>query len=276
MLDTAKIDKSFRKLRKLLKDFPENSPPRTVHSLRTGTRRLEAVLLALRLNTEPAARRLLKTIQPLRKAAGRVRDMDVLLAHVLTLENSRADASLVQLVQHLAEIRAHSAGKLIKTVARRGQQARKRLKQCAQLVQSHLEQQPPDTAGAHSAGAQILATELRQWPRLTESNVHPFRIRVKELVYMLQFSRDADPKLLQRLTEVKDSIGDWHDWRELIGRAREALDPERDGQVLARLESIERKKLKAALQLARSVRRADLAAPSAHAKGSALVRAAGR
>lgn len=279
MLDAAKIEKPFRKLRKLLKDFPENPPPRAVHSLRTETRRLQAVFLALTLHADPAAHRLLKTIQPLRKAAGRVRDMDVLIANVLSLDKSRDDAGLVTLIQHLAQLRSRSSVRLLKTIARRGRKARKRLKQCTRVVQSRLEQAPPDTLGAHSAGARILATELCHWPRLAESNVHQFRIQVKELAYVLQFSRDADPRLLQRLTQVKDSIGDWHDWRALMDHARQALDPVRDKKLLARLRSLERQKLRAALLLARSVRRQDLAAPSARSpktKGPTLVRAAGR
>jgi CHAD domain-containing protein len=45
-------------------------------------------------------RRLLKSMKPVRKAAGVVRDMDVLVADALTLPNAAKNESVVRLVEH--------------------------------------------------------------------------------------------------------------------------------------------------------------------------------
>ena len=59
--------------------------------------------------------------------------------------------------------------------------------------------------------------------RLTQSNIHAFRLKVKELRYILQLYADADPGLVDALGEVQRRIGDWHDWQQLAEIAREIL-----------------------------------------------------
>src|SRR5438067_11121605 len=70
--------KQPRKLRKSLKKFLEDSSAARVHQLRTRTRRMEAMVYALRLDFRKNERLLLKAIKSVRKKAGKVRDMDVL------------------------------------------------------------------------------------------------------------------------------------------------------------------------------------------------------
>ena len=52
----------------------------------------------------------------------------------------------------------------------------------------------------------------------------PYRLKVKELRYVLQMAGDAERnELVARLGEVKDAIGEWHDWETLAGIAAEQL-----------------------------------------------------
>src|SRR5881396_3504744 len=75
--------KQPRKLRKSLKKLLEDSSAARVHQLRTRTRRMEAMVYALRLDFRKNERLLLKAIKPVRKKAGKVRDMDVLTGFAL-------------------------------------------------------------------------------------------------------------------------------------------------------------------------------------------------
>ncbi len=69
--------KPLRKLYKELKDFPADPSAEQVHELRTQARRLEAVVHTFSSDSDGEGQRLLKLMKPVRKAAGKVRDVDV-------------------------------------------------------------------------------------------------------------------------------------------------------------------------------------------------------
>ncbi len=77
--------KAVRELGKTLKSLPSDPPPREVHKLRTATRRVEAIAAVLAPVEGKESRRLLKSIEPVRKAAGGVREMDVLIGNARKL-----------------------------------------------------------------------------------------------------------------------------------------------------------------------------------------------
>src|SRR5262245_53596073 len=80
-LDADRVHRTIRKLRRRLAD-PEARPGAAhVHDLRTRTRRLQSVMEALGLDGGS----LDSHLRRLRKRTGKVRDMDVLTAHVATL-----------------------------------------------------------------------------------------------------------------------------------------------------------------------------------------------
>ena len=222
-----------------------------MHSLRTQTRRLEAVIAAVSLEREKQPRRLLKLITPVRKAAGDVRDMDVLIGDVLTISGDRGTEPVVLLVQHLARMRVKHARKLRDLVRRERRDIRTHLRQSSKLIRKKMK----DGASPDSeAASQILITELSHWPDLDEGNLHLFRIRTKELRYMLQLNEQADEKLVAALGEVKDSIGEWHDWVELEKIARKLLDPKSDRELLGHIQRTGAEKLKIALAAANHIR----------------------
>jgi CHAD domain-containing protein len=244
--------KPFRKLRKALKRLPSDPSTKDVHSLRTQTRRLEAVVDAFDLDRKKKTERLLKAVTPVRKAAGSVRDMDVLVENVLKLADYRDD-SLVRLVEHLGELRVESARDLRHTVAGVRKDARRNLKDYSKLVGRQFGGDKETTTTAAPAPQEIVE-ELANWPALGEENIHQFRIRVKQLRYMLQLSNAVDAKTIEDLGEVKDQVGDWHDWQELARIARQVLDPKVDQAALKRIDQVSKEKLKAALDAANAVR----------------------
>ena len=230
-LQLASVEKPFRKLRKILKNFPGLPVPEDVHSLRTQTRRIEAIIRAFQLDQKACGINLLKGLKPIRAAAGGVRDMDVLLGLVSSLEHNAKDQH-VQLLEFLAACRFKAAAKLQKTIAARSQKARKHIKRCSNLIQDRLASL---AHGRHPMARSLeLETELAEWPGFTPKNLHPYRLKVKELRYVLQLAHPGDTDFTRALAEVKNQVGAWHDWIELAsiankafkrGSARELIQP---------------------------------------------------
>ncbi len=271
-LEPDHVEKPLRKLRKQLGTLPPNPHPEDVHSLRTQTRRLEAAIAALVLERDKRSRRLVKLINPVRKAAGKVRDMDVLIRDVITLKDAQSGEGLVRLVEHLAKMRLKNARKLHDVIVRRRQKTRKRLKESSKLLRKRLKENTDAVDG--EAAPQILITEIRHWPQLDAGNLHPFRLRIKELRYILQFAETADTKFIDRLGHVKEVIGEWHDWVELLRIATKVLDS--GDPLLKRIEHIGTEKLQVALDAANQLRERYFdPAPIAGTSRRALQKAAG-
>ncbi len=291
-LELDSLQRPLRKLRKALKRFPKDPPAEDVHQLRTQARRMEAMAAALMLDQDGQARHLLKTVTVLRRAAGEVRDMDVLIdnARGLAEDEPQDDdqGCLERLVDHLYAIRVQSASELHETVAERRKAARHDLKRYSKQVEKIFGAGKPDSSRARGSSEQAgtsspvdpvavaldFASELSHWPRLHANNIHPFRIKVKTLLYVVELAKEADEKFVNMLDEVMDRIGEWHDWRELRKIAGKILDHQGECGVRKQIEEIEKQKLKQALAAANAMRQRYLGAetegptgkkqPSAH------------
>ena len=69
-----------------------------------------------------------------------------------------------------------------------------------------------------------------------------------------EFHEHADGKLVDALGEVKDTVGEWHDWVELERIARKVLGEEPDRELLKRIELTRGQKLQIAMAAANRVR----------------------
>ncbi len=253
------VEKPVRKLRKSLKNLPHDPPIEAVHDLRINARRFEAMVAALALDRMKRARPLLKGIKHLRKAAGAVRDMDVLAADALMLAGDPRGQSVLSLIQHLEAKRIERAHELHNTVGKQRKDLTKGLKKLLRKIEKRLQSyDPSQTTPANtldSTAAAILMNELILWPPFSAENLHAFRIKVKELRYMLQLADHADAKLLGALDEAKDRIGDWHDWQQLAEIGKRTLDAKNGLATLEAIKSIGDKKLKQALAAAQEIKR---------------------
>lgn len=253
-IEREHAEKPLRKLRKALKRIPTDPTVSDVHALRTETRRIEAIIEALMLDEKKKTRRLLKAVTPVRKAAGEVRDMDVLVENVMALSRSRGDESLVRLMEHLGTRRVESAKELHETIEENRKGARRNLKQYTKLVEKQFTGDRQMTTSEATAPTQ-LAAELARWPALDVENIHDFRIKIKQLRYMLQLSNRADKDVVDALGKVKDEVGDWHDWQELADIARKVLDAKRDKAALEQIDEIGAAKYRDALRSANGLRK---------------------
>ena len=256
-LDPREVQKPLSKLRKLLKKMPKQPTPEQVHDLRTNSRRLEATVKALQLDRKRKGRRILTTLAPLRKRAGRVRDMDVLTGFAAGLSANGNQEPVVQLLEHLGESRFQAARKLHKSVVKRWRTAKMRLKHCSSLVDRNLGESGKRRFGEWQANATAdalkLSGEIAGWPRLTTQNLHPFRLKVKELRNVLKMT-GKDDELVDRLGEVKDAIGEWHDWTVLLEIAIDALGKRERRLLVRQINNIKKQKERTALDAANRVR----------------------
>ena len=100
-----------------------------------------------------------------------------------------------------------------------------------------------------------LQRELTEPIRLTKENLHPFRVQVKELRYMLQMENDpANQALIETTGPVKDAIGEWHDWQQLLTIARDNLPHGSKCKLISLFQKTTQQKLKHALTVANAGR----------------------
>ncbi len=276
-LDAKSVQKPFRKLGRLLKSLTGPPSSEDVHDIRTHTRRVEAIVDAFELKRKKAGNGLVKSLRPIRKAAGAVRDMDVLSGFVAELDPREDDDCRAQLMEHLANQRTKAAKKLLKEISANKKKARAELKECGKMADSGLDasgsrdSQEKDKQKSRRQSTTSIATslqieqELINWPKLTEGNIHSFRLKVKELRYVLELADNSDSPLIEALGEVKDQIGLWHDWSELSGIASEVLDHGAGCSISAQMRARTRQEFQKAVVGANHLREAYLTAEPGHA-----------
>lgn len=259
-----RVRKLLRELGKLLETLRADPAPQKVHKLRTASRRLEA--MAVLLGTSRKSRHFLKTIEPVRKAAGGVRDMDVLMGLAHKQRRHGARESLTRLLDHLESARQQHAAELARMLHHRDDALLKELKEYSRLVASAFKHSSPapiqNQEMIHKAAMPVVR-ELGAWQPLTAGNLHEFRLKIKYLRYTLQLDENADPDLLAALEATQRSIGDWHDWQQLAEVARRVLIREPDSSLVDHIDRTAEKKFERAIAAANALRGRYLSAPLA-------------
>jgi CHAD domain-containing protein len=261
--ELERVRKALRELGKSLESLHGESAPKNVHKLRTASRRVEAIAGVLQAADGKKSRRLVKSIEPVRKAAGGVRDMDVLLADARKLARYCDGESLGHLVEHLETARQQYAGELQHALHHRRKAVLADLKEYSKFVASAAKHaQSASSSGAdanqsqeniHSSAMDVMR-ELGDWQPLEAENLHEFRLKVKQLRYTLQLDAQADAALVEALGDVQRRIGDWHDWHQLEQIARQALLLEEDRALLDRIGETVKRRFDRALAAANALR----------------------
>ena len=262
-LDTDGTQKSVRQLRKLLKNPPRQPTPDEIHSLRTHTRRFESTLDALGLDSKRNERRALRDLSRLRGRAGKIRDMDVLTAHAVTVHPDQEQDCLVRLLEYLGAERYRRAEQLHTLTLQYGAAVRRRLKRTSARLKRFIEDDGEKSSARRNtasteamARALKLSSELTTPATLNRNNLHAYRLKVKELRDVLQMANDSDNrKFIYRLGEIKDAIGEWHDWEELTAIAMDVLDHGANCNLLRELKAISARKYESGLSLTNKMRR---------------------
>jgi hypothetical protein len=105
------------------------------------------------------------------------------------------------------------------------------------------------------ANAVKLAVQLGTPPRLGRDNLHPYRLKIKELRNVLRMADGSRrPRFVDDLGEVKDTIGEWDDWEELTSIAEKHIGRGSGSGLQPELKRIARQKYEHALDLAQQFR----------------------
>jgi CHAD domain-containing protein len=260
-INIERVKDNVTKLRQLLKEKPKRLTPQKVHALRTGARRVESILEALSLDAKWGQRRLLKDLGKIRKMAGKVRDMDVLSAHLSTvhIDTDRRD-SMVELLEYLGAKRYRYAQRLHALMKKRSASIRRRLKKTSSRLEKDLTKKEGSGSARPASNDAVamalkLSEELGSPHTLQKNNLHPYRLKIKELRDVLQMSeKPEDQKFIHALGRCKDAIGEWHDWEELLRIAGKVPKHENNSELLQELKAITGKKYQAALAVTNRMR----------------------
>jgi CHAD domain-containing protein len=260
--DVERIQKNVRTLRKILKKAPKRMSPDEIHKLRTRTRRLESVLEALSRDLNASERRLFRELTQIRSLTGKVRDMDVFSTHLATAAFKADTQSLVLLFEYLGAKRYRHARKLHDWMKRKGPSTRRRLKKISSRWESLVAKKgraPISDATLNAdamASALTLSTALATPPNLQPSNLHEYRMKIKDLRNVLRSVEHAElhNRFIEALGRSNDAIGEWHDWEELVRIAAKVLKRQKSTRLLGELRKISQQKYEHALAATNKMR----------------------
>ncbi len=227
-----------------------------VHRVRTGSRRVEAMLetvmraqgtraTATRGELAEAADRWLRQLDKVRRAAGKVRDLDVhrqiVDKHYL---NPAGEIEIVTVTKNETVAAAsplHHQAKLLdgwlkhhreKRAVRLTKQLQKRRPKLQSAGEACLAALPQAARrdGRQARPVSMLALEdflrlVDTMPVLDADNLHDFRKGAKKARYVAETGgEDREAKAIAKaINRVQDAIGDWHDFLILEDEAKQAL-----------------------------------------------------
>jgi CHAD domain-containing protein len=219
----------------------QNADADAVHRLRTGSRRLQAMVEAtLRESASKAleepARAWLRRLKQIRRAAGPVRDLDVhrkLLEQWVGKESPLPEAAAGSaLHKQAAPLDAWLKSQRKRLGHDMQRQIRKRQQGLADGQAGFMEAigHEPLTKGRSSRPVDAIALEdfvraTDAMPVLDAENLHEFRKATKKARYVAESAAlgQTHSRVASALKRVQDAIGDWHDWVCLEEEAKKAL-----------------------------------------------------
>ena len=108
-LNQIRLLKPVKKLRKLLGKRDSDAAPEQVHDLRTSARRFETASISLALEDAGIPKHVLKKLRRVRKRAGKVRDMDVLIEFAAAVRSQGEEECHIRLLERLGARRKKRA-----------------------------------------------------------------------------------------------------------------------------------------------------------------------
>lgn len=201
--------------------------PKNVHRLRTTIRRIESFISYSHPNLDKKTERSLKKLAELRKRAGKVRDFDVQLGLLHGLANGSAAKDRESLATLLKKKRERQGKRLSAEIEKlNDSRLFTRLNKLAgqsEQPEFQFADAKPLLPPLEEAKAQLaeMANDFSAQESLKPGRLHKARIRLKGIRYMAELAEESpeQEKLLNELKVVQDSIGEWHDWEELVRAA---------------------------------------------------------
>jgi CHAD domain-containing protein len=211
----------------------EGAAPEAVHGVRTGSRRLQAMLEAM-LREDAAVplrqpgKRWLRQLKQVRRAAGTVRDLDVqrkLLEHWIANENTPLEKQAGVLDAWLKGRRKHLASDMQKKIGKRQQELEQRQAAFLAVLGSVGLDGGAVPRSSDAVALEQFVRSADAMPLLDVENLHDFRKATKKARYVAESGSAGEEysSVARALKRVQDAIGDWHDWVCLSQEAGAAL-----------------------------------------------------
>jgi CHAD domain-containing protein len=150
--------------------------------------------------------------------------------------------------------RRKQAGKLKDLIADDRSKLKIRLRRASANIDKSLQDTGSHPASLAAAESLRLSSELEFPKRLNKGNLHAYRLKLKQLRYVLELAL-GHPKFVDALGEAKDAIGEWHDWEELIAIASEVVDHGSNCKLMRKLKETADSKFAHALRVVDNLRR---------------------
>jgi CHAD domain-containing protein len=216
----------------------EDADADAVHRVRTGSRRLQAMLEAmLRENATFAldhpARPWLRQLKQIRRAAGPVRDLDVHRKLLENLVGKAAPGNDANPLHEQAEMlddwlkseRKHLARGMQKQMRKRQHGLEERQTTVLHAIGSVSLESVRTGRSADAVALEDFVRAADAIPLLDAENLHDFRKATKKARYVAESATEKGPysSVAKALKRIQDAIGDWHDWQCLFEEAGTAL-----------------------------------------------------
>jgi CHAD domain-containing protein len=250
-IDLKRSRLTFQKLSRELTRLVKKPAPESVHKFRTNSRRVEALLSEVVVESRRNDDKLLRLLARLRKKAGRVRDLDVQIAALRSLKIPGGNGHKAQFMEALVEERARREKKLAHAFDHEtANEIRRRLKRAATRMAISADTEPLTLTLAK------LAQLGRDYVPLTEKTLHQYRIIGKRARYIAELSDDEPEarRVVERLKHMQDVIGDWHDWLKLTQKAEDLIGDVRDSALVAMLRNVTQAKFRQSLDAVAAIR----------------------
>lgn len=203
--------------------------PKAVHFFRTSCRRLEAYAGLTKGEGGRSLRKLSRRLDRARRLAGRVRDLDVQIELLRELEAEREREDRRVLLADMEEARARAARKLGKELDEKTVTGLRERITRARRTERTLRATPAETrARAWEQAVEALTALPDDFPKVKARDLHELRLACKAIRYTAEqaLPRAEARALIERMKQVQDAIGLWHDWVVLRERARDVLPAE--------------------------------------------------
>ena len=252
----------------------EDADADAVHRVRTGSRRLQAMLEAMLRENESfaldhPARAWLRQLKQIRRAAGPVRDLDVhrkLLENLVgkaappasdtnTLHRHAESKQAEMLDDWLKSERKHLAHGMQKQIRKRQHGLTERQAAVLNAIGSVSQESMRTGRSADAVALEDFVRAVDAMPLLDAENLHDFRKATKKARYVAESGAEKEPysSVAKALKRVQDAIGEWHDWQCLLEEAGIALG-KHGVELSAHLEREVERHFRAAIKTTQTIR----------------------
>ena len=252
MIDTARTKSLFQKLQRTANKLAKRADAEDVHDFRTTARRVETAIAELLPKPNRNTRKLRKQATKLRKRAGRVRDLDVQLVALESLNTGRDAAQKSFLMEALASDRRRREKKLLGALdSNELKSLRKRARRTAKEVLASKVNFDPVARALREFG-----DLARKQGEISEATLHPYRLRCKRIRYIAEMAGEQPgaEAIVEQLKKIQDAAGEWHDWQVLTSRAEEVFTDLPNPAMVSALRSVTHAKLMEALHVTQEAR----------------------